>query len=126
MTSNPDGRDTMYFEVYNLQGINRWGETFDIGIRHLDSIVIENMIYDPTVNQAEINEEEKTKLMAYPNPISQGLLQFNHMISGVVYDARGAIVRQLSQQRSVDISDLPRGLYFLRSEDYGSVKVVKY
>lgn len=126
VTNNPDGRDTMYFEVYNLQGINSAGETFDIGIRHLDSIVIKNMIYDPTVNQTEVLEDQKEPLIAFPNPILQGVLQFNRMISGTLFDAWGSIVRQLSHQKSVDISDLPRGLYFLRSKNYGNVKVVKY
>jgi len=72
-------------------------------------------------------ELPKLKLVGYPNPARD---RFNLPIEGLVciYDTAGRVVKSLTAARTIDISDLSAGVYFvtvMAKSEYGYTKLIK-
>ncbi len=62
--------------------------------------------------------EENSTLKAYPNPISEGQLNFSmplHQV--VVYNAFGVVVHQRAEAEALEITNFESGVYFVKAEE---------
>jgi hypothetical protein len=71
-------------------------------------------------NGIDENGRPTQRKMVYPNP-AQTMIHFRdefivEINEVIIHDAFGRIVRKTSSASQIDISDLPRGLYFIRAE----------
>jgi spore coat protein H len=64
---------------------------------------------------------EKTELVIYPNPSTNGVIYFNTSVSGTIYDVNGKAVRELRYSTWADVQNLVPGIYLLKLET-GDVK----
>ncbi len=60
--------------------------------------------------------EGPVSLKVYPNPTRDGKVYFNKEISGVLVNQLGQKVLYVENENWVDLSGLPRGVYYLRGE----------
>jgi hypothetical protein len=56
-------------------------------------------------------------LMLYPNPVSEGRIQFNRQVSGTIYNLAGQPLMDVELREDADISFLEAGLYIFRSTE---------
>lgn len=54
-------------------------------------------------------------LVAYPNPVTEGTIYFNELISGELVNSLGVTVKSFNKLKHVSVADLPKGLYILKS-----------
>jgi hypothetical protein len=86
--------------------------------------------YERSTDQtASVDDTDQVALNVSPNPAS-AMIVINNLIGHTdfqIYDLRGAVVLKGSflNSRSIDISPLQAGIYFLKVEDLRSVKFVK-
>lgn len=66
---------------------------------------------DASNNSVGVDNEELS-LVVYPNPTT-GAVYFSRNESGRLYDSQGQFIMQWKNQPSVDLSNLPSGLYFI-------------
>ena len=76
------------------------------------------------------NEEQQlSTLMPFPNPSSH-FISFNHNAEKVgIYNEFGTLIRLISnysKNQSIDILELPRGVYFLEAKIEGEIKRSKF
>lgn len=74
-----------------------------------------------TVSVGNINAGKE--IVVYPNP-ADNMLNFGQAITGILYDNTGRIVKNFVDAKSLNVSDLTSGMYFLQVEDYQIQKVV--
>ncbi|MEP6728395.1 MAG: SBBP repeat-containing protein [Bacteroidota bacterium] len=89
-----------------------------------------------SVVQVQINTTNRTEFTIYPNPVQQVLqvqlpASTNKNFVWQVQDATGKVVKQQSDQihnssQSIDVSGLPKGLYWLILKNEGGVAVKKF
>lgn len=64
---------------------------------------------------ATVQSDIQSKLVVYPNP-STGMITVEGLTgSAYLFDVTGKMVKEINQNGAVNISDIPNGLYFLRS-----------
>ena len=71
-----------------------------------------------------VDEAESNSFTAFPNPTS-GIVQFSAAVSGQLMDASGRRIMNISNTMEMDISDLPQGLYVLRTDDGANIRLMK-
>jgi hypothetical protein len=72
----------------------------------------------------ETIEANKLSLKVYPNPVTNGELSFNKIVSVEVYDALGKVVLQESNVNRLNVQTLKSGLYFVKSSEGEVVKLM--
>jgi hypothetical protein len=72
----------------------------------------------------ETIEANKLSLKVYPNPVTNGELSFNKIVSVEVYDALGKVVLQESSVNRLNVQTLKSGLYFVKSSEGEVVKLM--
>jgi hypothetical protein len=65
----------------------------------------------------------ENRLVVFPNPSLDGQIYFNQTVEGILTDISGRTVAELRSVDKYDASELPKGIYFLRSHN-ASFKVV--
>lgn len=61
------------------------------------------------------NREKMEEVNVYPNP-SNGILNINYPYETIeIYDTNGRLIKQFANVKTLDISDLNKGIYFLRA-----------
>jgi hypothetical protein len=80
-------------------------------------------------NEAECSEfsaitnnlAENTDFILYPNPVkNQFVVETNKLIETIsIYNTNGALVKTFSQSESYSVSDLPKGMYFIKIQSNG-------
>ncbi len=60
----------------------------------------------------------------YPNPIKDGVLYFTKILTGSVLNSSGIEVKAFEKTSKIDVADLPKGLYLLKTEGKGYQKFV--
>jgi hypothetical protein len=63
-------------------------------------------------------------LVAYPNPVENGLVQFNKVVSVKVYSITGQILVVRENVKSLDVSTLNAGVYLLETEEGEVVRLL--
>ncbi len=74
-----------------------------------------------------ISEELKSATFSiYPNPVSQETVYFTKSISGQVYDINGKMVKSILNQKRLNVSDLPEGVYIVKTANSGTKRFLKF
>lgn len=81
--------------------------------------------YSNTLTAISGFESRDEPLIVYPNPVQQGVIHFNKVVSVRLYDLTGRIWKENRNIREIDVHDIPPGLYILKSEDNEIIKIVK-
>ena len=80
----------------------------------------------PTANPAtgveNVNLEEP--FMVFPNPVSGDVVNFNSVIDAVVLNAAGQVVLSVRNTKTINVSALTNGIYFLRRADGETIKLI--
>ncbi|MCB0760475.1 MAG: lamin tail domain-containing protein [Flavobacteriales bacterium] len=79
-------------------------------------------------NAGDVRVEELTftgkALLAYPNPVTGERVHFSEQVSGSLYTASGVWVKEVASAKYVETSGLSNGMYYFRSADGRSIKLV--
>lgn len=78
---------------------------------------------NPLVTSISHNPVNET-LKAFPNPSNEGIFYFNKRISGKVIDISGQTIETINYKNYWRYNGLSKGIYIIRSERFGSVKVI--
>lgn len=105
-------RDIMYLDNGDLLVTNGTG----------DSTLQLTKLRLPSTNS--IKTISTTTLKVYPNPTS-GVVHFSEPISGSIYDIVGKQLSTFEQSRTINITTLPSGVYYIRTIGGVSIKVEK-
>ncbi|TNF28982.1 MAG: T9SS type A sorting domain-containing protein, partial [Bacteroidetes bacterium] len=71
-----------------------------------------------------LDEAETNSFSAYPNP-TEGVVQFSALVSGQLMDASGRRILDISNTMELDMTDLPQGLYILRTSEGTNLRLMK-
>ncbi|REK04651.1 MAG: T9SS C-terminal target domain-containing protein [Bacteroidetes bacterium] len=71
-----------------------------------------------------VSREIKSELIVYPNPVTDGVLKLNKHINFILNDALGRSLLQGYNRNQIDLKGLGKGVYFLQTEEYGSLRIV--
>ncbi len=78
-----------------------------------------------SVGEEEEHLQSKLKSFDfYPNPVKD-VLYFDQTFSGQLFNQMGALVKEINSARSVNIKDLPKGLYYLRDQNGFADRLIK-
>lgn len=69
-------------------------------------------------------EKGKSTFLMYPNP-TQNNLTFDQPLTGEVLDLNGSVIATFTDAINVEVSKLPKGVYFIRTADMGMQQFVK-
>lgn len=61
----------------------------------------------------------------YPNPVTNNTVFFTKMVDVKIYSVTGQIVQENFEVKQIDVSSLSRGIYYLRTPDGQTAKLVK-
>ncbi|MEZ4798379.1 MAG: T9SS type A sorting domain-containing protein [Flavobacteriales bacterium] len=61
---------------------------------------------------------------AFPNP-SNGIVNFNDAFDVTLYSIEGRMIKQYRNEKSIDVSYLPAGLYFLQNQNGQLIRLMK-
>ncbi len=79
------------------------------------TVGIDNIQYysDVTgINQVIINQT----LKIYPNPVTNGVVNFTEEMNQIyIYNNQGAVVKNIENAKSINVSDLATGIYFVKT-----------
>lgn len=78
---------------------------------------------EPDITSINVTENEGV-LKGHPNP-SSGIVNFNRVTSGILYDVLGNVVLEIDEQEQIDLGDLNSGCYHLLSDKGYSLKLIK-
>lgn len=81
--------------------------------------------YSNTLTGVYGMDSRENPLIAYPNPVYQGIIHFNKVISVRLYDLAGRMLKERRNTRELDVHETPTGLYILKSEDGEIIKIIK-
>lgn len=112
-----------YSTVYDISYINQ-GDLM-ISLRMKSGNYSPYLLHYKEVHVVGVEEKNTVRaLKAYPNP-AQDKVTFNQVVTGDVYTITGAHVKQVNQTQSIDIGTLNAGMYFFRTEDGQTIRLVK-
>ncbi|MEM6362649.1 MAG: T9SS type A sorting domain-containing protein, partial [Bacteroidota bacterium] len=67
--------------------------------------------------------EESLEFQVWPNPVSRQL-NFNQVIDAALYDNSGKRIKVFRAQKSLDVSDIKAGVYFLKTDSGKGRKLI--
>ena len=67
---------------------------------------------------------ESGDFKVYPNPVSNGMLYFSESRSIKLFDQLGILIKVEKNTNHLNVSKLPAGLYFLKTEQGEVVRIV--
>lgn len=113
-----------------FDGSNVRLNTGDCGDNYVNVAFTQNLSFREFTTSVEVAEVPVESMLIYPNPASTSLtidkMASNHIDARII-DVNGHVVRYVkleNQQSTVDISDMPGGLYFILA-DNESKKFIK-
>jgi hypothetical protein len=68
---------------------------------------------------------KENALIAYPNPVSTDVVYFNKTISFEVYDIFGKMLDIKENTNNLNVTDLPVGMYFVKTTKGETLKIVR-
>ena len=110
MYSYPDGANdsrVSFIKVNN--GLHRWYMAGNNDISYTEEIV---KFFTGTIDVTDVNEQSEAKLTVYPNP-AKDFIQVEGNVN--IYDLCGKLVMKGAGR--LDVSSLPEGMYFVKSEN---------
>lgn len=115
-------------ETYN----DNWTTMFAIqfnkadGVRDGDVYYIDDILQSTTAVLG-VNNVSSNKIKIYPNPTSKyiNISGLNDNKSITIYNVLGQEVKQFETKKTIDISSLVKGVYFLKTDNGYSKKIIK-
>jgi hypothetical protein len=91
------------------------GERLDSesGARDMLALHAIMVLSDFHTDTVDVDDE---KLRIFPNPVLNGYLFLNKRVTGKIYNLEGAQTHQLTDDNSINVQNLPRGIYFLAAD----------
>ena len=77
---------------------------------------------------AGINEINNTKesLKIYPNPVTNGIVNFSEEVKNIyIFNNQGSLVKNIERAKTIDVSDLSSGIYFVNTSKGQSKFIIK-
>ncbi|MFM7619684.1 MAG: CotH kinase family protein [Bacteroidota bacterium] len=111
--------DSTHYE--NIVFNETWGRYSD---GELPWIEFSNTTPDASNLYITVEELETQEVRAYPNP-TQNRLHFSEKLSGSICDINGREIQKFQNECSLNLQDLPEGVYLIRTEKY-QFKVLKF
>jgi surface protein len=91
--------------------------------------IITNDIYSVECNVLGTSEVHKTDLNIYPNPVKNTVFFSKELQNIEIYSIDGRLLKRSSKGDSIDISELPKGIYIIKAYDLSgnilSKKIIK-
>ena len=64
------------------------------------------------------NHKNKLDILIYPNPVNNMLTIEGRVVKDIIiYSVLGKVVLKMSNQNSIDVSSLSKGVYFIKGSD---------
>jgi hypothetical protein len=90
---------------------------------------------EPTFNLTILDDDTLTigfnellvngkQIIMYPNPTNNGLVNFNEKVNAQVFDMQGKLMKEFVKQNQIDVSNLTKGIYFIKIENSVTKKLV--
>lgn len=95
----------------NLTGFKGWMITDDT--------------YDAQCNALATSEVHKNDFKIYPNPVKNTVFFSKELQNIEMYSADGRLLKRSSKGKSIDISELPRGIYILKAQEVSGSELSK-
>ena len=55
-------------------------------------------------------------LNIYPNPVTNGIVNFSKEVKNIyIFNSLGALVKNVERAKTIDVSDLSTGIYFVKT-----------
>ncbi len=90
-----------------------------------DSWMIFNKPTPNATNEWTIDDEDEfQEVFLYPNPNSSSVLYASQEITGRIYSVTGAYINEIKNSKSISISGLSSGVYFITTENNEVLKFV--
>ncbi len=96
-----------------IDGVNSWTNFTDPTPGWSNSYTV------TTLNSIEVEE-----LRVFPNPVTNGLIYFSQPRNVKLYNQMGTLVKVKLNANHLNVSSLPSGLYFLKTEQGEVIRVV--
>lgn len=90
------------------------GTQLDMGSGARDMLRLDDIMLTRERTSAVEPGQPVHVLRMYPNPVAAGLVFFNRITSGAVYDLTGRIVARMNDSSRLDVAHLPAGFYVYR------------
>ena len=68
--------------------------------------------------------DAEASFVVYPNPVTEGVLYFSVAADVTVHDVSGRLVAQVSNATELNVSNLNRGVYFVKTSNGVTTKVI--
>ena len=63
----------------------------------------------------DLNTNDKS-LSIYPNPVTNGIVNFSKEVKNIyIYNSLGALVKSVERAKTIDVSELTNGMYFVKT-----------
>jgi hypothetical protein len=76
-----------------------------------------------TTGTSEVTLKTERPVLLYPNPV-KGIVHLEQKGDYRVSDYSGKMVKEVKNEQSIDVTDLPAGIYFLHAKEAASVKFI--
>jgi hypothetical protein len=108
--------ESILFTIARLSPNMRLGlePTFNLTILDDDTLTI-------GFNELLVNGKQ---IIMYPNPTNNGLVNFNEKVNAQVFDMQGKLMKEFVKQNQIDVSNLTKGIYFIKIENSVTKKLV--
>lgn len=83
------------------------------------------VVFTASSQSLSLQKRNDSMFSFYPNPVNGDFINFGRMMNVSVYDSLGKIVIYENEGEKLDISRLSHGLYFVRNDEGGVVKMYK-
>ncbi|MEM9548198.1 MAG: T9SS type A sorting domain-containing protein [Bacteroidota bacterium] len=115
-TQNPNGEEYTKIEIVNVLALDKEGNQIDLGIRSVDSVLVKDLILDPSLNT---DNETDQPISVFPNPTRDKLsvhLQNSSAGRLEIRNMQGRLIEKRTMNSSeyqLDTSGWENGVYIL-------------
>ena len=86
-----------------------------------DNLYLDNVNVFDNSGPLGIRSHQEDEFVMYPNPVTDGRLHFNAIISGSIHTITGAQIATFAHQNTVDVSRLKPGIYVVTNSQTNQV-----
>lgn len=69
----------------------------------------------------DVAKIQQNAFNVYPNPVKNGRIYFDQVISGTIYSVSGVALKHFTNTAELDVHDLPSGVYWVRNSENAQV-----